>query len=75
MTATAARLPQVRALQDGRRLHIQDGPVDLIIEAWGTVAAVHAAYAAATSRMTGLLMNCVPNFPPCARRRWPTARR
>ena len=63
MTATAARLPQVRALQDGRRLHIQDGPVDLIIEAWGTVAAVHAAYAAATSRMTGLLDELCTELP------------
>ena len=63
MAAPATRLPQVRALQDGRRLHIQDGPVDLIIEAWGTVVAVHAAYAAATERMTGLLDELCTELP------------
>jgi len=27
------RLPQIAWLADGRRLHLQDGPIDLIIEA------------------------------------------
>ncbi len=36
-----------RFLPDGRRLHILDGPIDLIVEAWGTVADVHRALEAA----------------------------
>jgi ApbE superfamily uncharacterized protein (UPF0280 family) len=50
-----ARLPQIALLPDGRRLHLQDGPIDLIVEASGTAEAVRAAYAAAARRFTGLL--------------------
>jgi ApbE superfamily uncharacterized protein (UPF0280 family) len=49
------RLPQIAMLADGRRLHLQDGPIDLIVEAWGSEANVRAAYAAAARRFTGLL--------------------
>jgi hypothetical protein len=42
-------------LADGRRLHLQDGPIDLIVEAWGSDADVRAAYDAAARRFTGLL--------------------
>jgi ApbE superfamily uncharacterized protein (UPF0280 family) len=42
-------------LADGRRLHLQDGPIDLIVEAWGNEANIRAAYAAAALRFTGLL--------------------
>jgi uncharacterized protein len=49
------RLPQIAMLADGRRLHLHDGPIDLIVEAWGTDANVHAAYDAAVRRFTGLL--------------------
>jgi ApbE superfamily uncharacterized protein (UPF0280 family) len=49
------RLPQIGWLADGRRLHLQDGPIDLIVEAHGTAADVHAAYKAAIRRFTGLL--------------------
>jgi hypothetical protein len=49
------RAPQVGWLRDGRRLHLQDGPIDLIVEVNGSVADVRAAYAAAISRFTGLL--------------------
>jgi ApbE superfamily uncharacterized protein (UPF0280 family) len=42
-------------LADGRRLHLQDGPIDLIVEAWGSEANVHAAYDAAARRFAGLL--------------------
>jgi ApbE superfamily uncharacterized protein (UPF0280 family) len=47
------RLPQIALLSDGRRLHLQDGPIDLIVEARG--GDVRAAYAAAATRFTGLL--------------------
>jgi uncharacterized protein len=49
------RLPQIALLPDGKRLHLQDGPIDLIIEATGKDANVRAAYAAAAGRFTGLL--------------------
>jgi ApbE superfamily uncharacterized protein (UPF0280 family) len=49
------RLPQIALLSDGRRLHLQDGPIDLIIEARGEPGEVQAACEAATRRFTGLL--------------------
>jgi ApbE superfamily uncharacterized protein (UPF0280 family) len=49
------RLPQIAWLADGRRLHLQDGPIDLIIEAKGSELQVRAAYRAAAQRLTGLL--------------------
>lgn len=49
------RAPQVRMLPDGRRLHLQDGPIDLIVQAFGRPAAVADAYRAAADRLTGLL--------------------
>jgi ApbE superfamily uncharacterized protein (UPF0280 family) len=49
------RLPQIALLADGERLHLQDGPIDLIVEAKGTEAGVRAAYDAAAQRFTGLL--------------------
>jgi ApbE superfamily uncharacterized protein (UPF0280 family) len=49
------RLPQIALLPDGKRLHLQDGPIDLVIEAKGREADVRAAYEAAARRFTGLL--------------------
>ena len=49
------RLPQIALLPDGKRLHLQDGPIDLIIEAKGNEAEVRAGYDAAARRFTGLL--------------------
>ncbi len=49
------RLPQIAWLADGRRLHLQDGPIDLIVEAHGAAADVRVAYEAAIQRFTGLL--------------------
>jgi ApbE superfamily uncharacterized protein (UPF0280 family) len=50
-----ARQPQVGWLNDGKRLHLQDGPIDLIVEASGSRDVLRAAYAAAIDRFTGLL--------------------
>ena len=49
------RLPQIALLPDGKRLHLQDGPIDLIVEAKGNADAVRGAYDAAAHRFTGLL--------------------
>jgi ApbE superfamily uncharacterized protein (UPF0280 family) len=57
------RTPQTRFLADGRRLHLQDGPIDLIVEANGNPAAIAAAYQAAISRFTGLLDELCEELP------------
>src|SRR5205814_5331435 len=49
------RRPQIALLADGKRLHLQDGPIDLIVEAKGPKAQVQTAYAAAARRFSGLL--------------------
>lgn len=49
------RLPQIALLPDGKRLHLQDGPIDLIVEAKGDGQEMRAAYEAAARRFTGLL--------------------
>ena len=49
------RRPQIALLADGKRLHLQDGPIDLIVEASGREANMWAAYEAAARRFTGLL--------------------
>lgn len=55
--------PQIRMLPDARRLHLQDGPIDLIIEAFGTADATRAAYAAASARFRGLLDELCDELP------------
>ena len=49
------RVPQIMHLADSRRLHLQDGPIDLIVEANGREADVRAAYHAAVRGFAGLL--------------------
>lgn len=46
--------PQQSRLADGR-LHLHDGPIDLIIDAWGEASAVETAYAAACRRFATIL--------------------
>jgi ApbE superfamily uncharacterized protein (UPF0280 family) len=46
---------QIRKLSDGRRLHLQDGPIDLIVEAFGETRQVEAAYNAAAARFVDVL--------------------
>lgn len=57
------RRPHIAPLPDGRRLHLQDGPIDLVIGADGAEAAVRAAYAAAARRFTGLLDELAAELP------------
>lgn len=61
------RLPQIGLLADGRRLHLQDGPIDLIVEACGSEANVRAAYDAAVRRFTGLLDELCDELPELRR--------
>lgn len=42
-------------LPDGRRLHMQDGPIDVIVEAFGEVREIQLAYRAAAARFVGIL--------------------
>ena len=62
------RLPQIAMLPDGKRLHLQDGPIDLIIEAKGSADEVRAAYQAAASDLPACWMNSAPNWRNCANR-------
>ncbi|RZI38242.1 UPF0280 family protein, partial [Herbaspirillum sp. HC18] len=57
------RLPQIALLSDGRRLHLQDGPIDLIVEARGRADEVRAAHEAAACRFTGLLDELCAELP------------
>ncbi len=57
------RLPQIKWLADGKRLHLQDGPIDLIVEAVGSTANRRAAYDAAARRFTGLLDELCRELP------------
>jgi len=57
------RVPQMARLADGRRLHLQDGPIDLIVEARGSEANLRAAYDAAVQRFTGLLDELCEELP------------
>lgn len=62
------RRPQIALLPDGRRLHLQDGPIDLVIEGCGARAAVEIAYAAAAETFTGLLDQLCDELPQLRRR-------
>jgi len=57
------RVPQIRYLADGRRLHLQDGPIDLIVETSGSEVDARAAYDAAARRFTGLLDELCEELP------------
>jgi hypothetical protein len=46
---------QIRTLADGRRLHMHDGPIDLVLEAFGTTSEIKAAYRAAAKRFVTVL--------------------
>jgi ApbE superfamily uncharacterized protein (UPF0280 family) len=46
---------QIRMLPDGRRLHLQDGPIDVIVEAFGEAREIDHAYRAAAVRFVGIL--------------------
>ncbi len=59
--------PQVAFLSDGRRLHFNHGPIDLIVEAWGEEAETAAAYAQARDRFETILSELVAELPALRR--------
>ena len=67
------RLPQIALLSDGRRLHLQDGPIDLILEAKGDERSVRVAYELAAARFTGLLDELCSELPELRRGAVPAA--
>jgi ApbE superfamily uncharacterized protein (UPF0280 family) len=54
---------QQRMLPDGRRLHLNHGPIDLIIEAFGDASEVAAAYDQAVLRFSTILDELVTELP------------
>jgi hypothetical protein len=50
-------------LPDGKRLHLHDGPIDLIVEACGTASARNAAYQAAAKRFVTILNELCSELP------------
>jgi uncharacterized protein len=53
----------IRLLRDGRRLHLNDGPIDLIVEADGTPHAVRLAYESAARRFVTVLNELCGELP------------
>lgn len=53
----------IRMLPDGRRLHLHDGPIDLIIEANGTPQAISTACKAAARRFVSILDELCSELP------------
>src|SRR6266567_375050 len=70
------RRAQIRLLPDGRRLHLHDGPIDLIVEAFASPRELDAAYRAAAARFVGVLDELCSELSylrrPCASEaKWP----
>jgi len=68
--------PLMRSLPDGRRLHLHDGPIDLIVEAFGEAHAIRVAYRAAIERFPTILDELCSELnllrqPACPGGSWP----
>ena len=55
--------PQAHWLEDGRRLHLNHGPIDLIVEAFGEEDERRAGYAQAVARFATILTELVAELP------------
>ncbi|TPN97503.1 UPF0280 family protein [Mesorhizobium sp. B1-1-5] len=55
--------PQAHWLADGRRLHLNHGPIDLIVEAFGEADECRAAYEQAVARFQMILIEVVEELP------------
>lgn len=60
--------PQAALLPDGRRLHLQNGPIDLVIEAFGARDEIAAAYRQAMRAFPAILPCLVEELPRLRRR-------
>ncbi|MBU2192440.1 MAG: UPF0280 family protein, partial [Alphaproteobacteria bacterium] len=67
--------PQAAMLPDGRRLHLNHGPIDLIVEAFGPDEERAAAYAQATDRIRTILTELVGELPALRSPSGPAPRR
>lgn len=70
---------QIRMLADGRRLHLHDGPIDLIVEAFGPPCEIQNAYRAASQRFVTVLDELCAELPLlrqpcCSEAPWPKGR-
>jgi uncharacterized protein len=54
---------QIALLADGRRLHLHDGPIDVIVEAFGAPDQVRIAYEAAAQRFVTILDELCSELP------------
>src|SRR6202049_4532538 len=54
---------QVRVLPDGRRLHLLDGPIDIVLQAFGAEDQVRRAYSAAADRFIIVLDELCSELP------------
>ena len=54
---------QIRMLPDQRRLHLHDGPIDLIVEAFGAPREIEAAYRTAAVRFVTVLNELCSELP------------
>jgi uncharacterized protein len=67
---------QIRLLPDGRRLHLNDGPIDLIIEGFGAADQIQLAHRSATARFVTVLDELCAELPLLRREpnleSWPT---
>jgi ApbE superfamily uncharacterized protein (UPF0280 family) len=59
--------PQAALLPDGRRLHLNHGPIDLVIEAFGPEREVARAYQQAVDRFSDILDSLVAELPALRR--------
>lgn len=59
--------PQIAWLPDGKRLHLNHGPIDLIIEAFGPPEEKRRAYAQAVERFQTILTELVAELPELRR--------
>ncbi|MEJ6785722.1 UPF0280 family protein [Aminobacter sp. Piv2-1] len=59
--------PQANWLPDGRRLHLNHGPIDLVVEAFGDAVEVQAAYRQCAARFETILPELVEELPELRR--------
>ena len=59
--------PQAHWLQDGRRLHLNHGPIDLVVGAFGDAGECRAAYGQAVARFQSILAELVEELPELRR--------